>query len=288
MKFGTYFAYWEQEWDADFFPYISKVAELGFDVLEVCGAGLTELSDEELTALKDEASRCNVMLTACIGLAKELDVSSENEAVRKAGIAYMKKLLDKMALAGIGQIGGIIYAYWPVDYSEPVKKEAVRKISIESVRELADYAKEKDITLTLETVNRFEQFMFNDAAEATQFVKEVDRDNVKVMLDSFHMNIEEDGFYDPIVNTGKYLGHYHVGEANRKVPGKGHIPWDEIGRALKEIGYDGTVVMEPFVKMGGTVGSDIKVWRDMSDGADDKKLNEDIRESLKFLKSKLM
>lgn len=284
MKIGTYFAYWEKEWDVDFFPYISKAAGLGFDILEISGAGLADLPDDKVIALREEAKRCKIMLTACIGLPKEYNVSSEDEETRRNGIAYMKRLLDKMDLADIRQIGGIIYAYWPADYSLPVNKEKARAISIESVRELADYAKAYGITLTLETVNRFEQYLINDAAEATQYVKEIDRDNVKVMLDSFHMNIEEDSFYDAIVNTGEYLGHFHIGEANRKVPGKGRIPWEEISKALHDIHYDGTVVMEPFVCTGGTVGSDIKVWRDLSDHADLEKLDNDIAESCRFCK----
>lgn len=284
MKIGTYFAYWEKEWDVDFFPYIEKVAGLGFDILEISGGGLADLPDDKVIALKEEAKRCNIMLTACIGLPARYDVSSEDEETRQRGIAYMKKIFDKMELADIRQIGGIIYAYWPVDYSRPVRKEIAREISIRSVRELADYAKPKNITLTLETVNRFEQYLFNDAKEATQFVKDTDRDNVKVMLDSFHMNIEEDSFYDAIVSTGEYLGHFHIGEPNRKVPGKGRMPWEEIGRALHTIHYDGTVVMEPFVRMGGGVGSDIKVWRDLSDDADDAKLDSDIAESCRFCK----
>lgn len=284
MKIGTYFAYWEKEWDTDFFPYISKVSKLGFDILEIAGGGLADLPDDQVIRLRDEAERCNVTLTVCIGLPPQYDVSSENEEIRRAGIAYMKRLIDKTHLLGARQIGGIVYAYWPVDYSKPVSKAAVREISIRSVQELADYALPKDVTLTLETVNRFEQFLFNDAAEATQFVKDVNRDNVKVMLDSFHMNIEEDSFYDAIVSTGSYLGHFHIGEPNRKVPGKGRIPWDEIGRALRDIGYDGTVVMEPFVRPGGGVGADIKVWRDLSDNASDEKLDEDIAESCRFVR----
>ena len=161
MKIGTYFAYWEKEWDVDFFPNISKVADQGFDILEISGGGLADLPDDKVIALREEAKRCNIMLTACIGLPKEYDVSSENEETRQNGIAYMKKLLDKMELADIHQIGGIIYAYWPVDYSKPVHKEITRAIIIKSVRELADYAKPKGITLTLETVNRFEQYMVN-------------------------------------------------------------------------------------------------------------------------------
>lgn len=284
MKIGTYFAYWEKEWDTDFFPYISKVARLGFDILEIAGGGLADLPDDQVIRLRDEASRCNITLTVCIGLPAQYDVSSENEETRQAGVAYMKRLIDKTNLVGARQIGGIVYAYWPVDYSKPVNKAATREISIRSIQELADYALPKDVTLTLETVNRFEQFLFNDAAEATQFVKDVNRDNVKVMLDSFHMNIEEDSFYDAIVSTGSYLGHFHIGEPNRKVPGKGRIPWDEIGRALRDIGYDGTVVMEPFVRPGGGVGSDIKVWRDLSDNASDEKMDEDIAESCRFVR----
>lgn len=285
MKIGTYFAYWAKEWDVDFFPFIQKVADLGFDILEVAGGGLTSLPDEEILKLKEEAARCGIIFTVCIGLPKEYDVSSDDEKTRQSGIDYMKLLIDKTYLLGAKQIGGIIYAYWPVDYSKEIDKDSARQNSIKSIQELADYALEKDITLTLETVNRFEQFLFNDAAEALSFVKDVDRTNVKVMLDSFHMNIEEDNFYDPIVEVGSYLGHFHIGEANRKVPSeKGHIPWETIAKALHDINYDGTVVMEPFVRMGGGVGSDIKVWRDLSNGATDEDLDISIEESCKFIK----
>ena len=87
-----------------------------------------------------------------------------------------------------------------------------------------------------------------------------------------------------IRKTGDMLGHFHVGECNRKVPGKGRMPWAEMGCALRDIGYNECVVMEPFVRMGGGVGADVKVWRDLSGGADEAKLDEDIRESLVFLK----
>lgn len=284
MKFGTYFAYWEQEWEADYIKYCKKVADLGFDVLEVSGAGLMDMSDAQLAELKQAAADAGITLTGCIGLGKDYDVSSEDEEVRQRGLKFMKELIVRLNKVGIKLVGGIVYAYWPVDYARPVHKETVRKISIASVQELADFAKDYDVTMVLETVNRFEQFLFNDAAEAVQYVKDVNRDNVKVMLDCFHMNIEEDNLGDAIRATGKYLGHFHIGECNRKVPGKGHMPWAEMGKALNDIGYDGCVVMEPFVRPGGTVGSDIKVWRDLSDNADEAKLDADIAEALKFVR----
>lgn len=198
----------------------------------------------------------------------------------------MKKLFKQMEKADIHSIGGIIYAYWPCDYNRPFDKPRVREQSIKSVRELAGAAQDSGVTMMLETVNRFEQFLINSSEEAVQYVKDVGADNVRVMLDSFHMNIEEDHLGDAIRYAGKYLGHFHIGECNRKVPGKGHMPWDEMGKALNDIGYEGAVVMEPFVRMGGTVGSDIKVWRDISGDADDARLDEDIRQALVFVKGK--
>lgn len=80
------------------------------------------------------------------------------------------------------------------------------------------------------------------------------------------------------------LGHFHVGECNRRVPGKGRMPWFEIACALRDIAYDGPVVMEPFVRMGGQVGKDIHIWRDISRQANESDLDNDAADSLRFLK----
>ena len=96
------------------------------------------------------------------------------------------------------------------------------------------------------------------------------------------MNIEEDSFSAAIRAAGPLLGHFPTGENNRRVPGKGRLPWHEIGTALREIGYDRAVVMEPFVKMGGRVGADIKVWRDLSDNAGEAEMDEAARQALAF------
>lgn len=284
MKYGVYFAYWEDEWDVDFEKYVEKVKKLGFEILEVAALGLVHLPDEKLERLKNLAEEHGVILTAGIGLPKEYDVSSTDKTIRQNGITFMKKVMDAMHKAGIDRIGGTVYSYWPVDYSDPIEKKTARKHSIESIRELAEYARQYGITLLIETLNRFEQFLLNDAEEAVAYVKEVNKPNVKVMLDTFHMNIEEDNIPNAIRYTGEHLGHLHIGEANRKVPGKGSMPWKEIGQALKDIGYNDYVVMEPFVKTGGQVGQDIKVWRDLSGNATDEQLDRELAESLKFVK----
>lgn len=284
MTFGIYYAYWEKEWKADYACYCNKAAALGFDVLEVAAGGLLEMSADELVKLRKEAEKNNITLTACIGLPVEYDLASDDTAVRKNGLEYMNRIFRAMNVAGITKLGGIIYAYWPCDYKRPFNKARACANSVESVRVAAKGAAEYNITLMLEIVNRFEHFLLNTAAEGVVFLEKVNMPNVKLLLDCFHMNIEEDSLGQAIRFAGKHLGHLHIGECNRKVPGKGHMPWQDVGIALRDIGFDESVVMEPFVRMGGTVGSDIKVWRDISEGADDDKIDADLGKSLQFIR----
>jgi D-psicose/D-tagatose/L-ribulose 3-epimerase len=288
MKFGTYFAYWEQEWSADYIQYCSRVSNLGFDILEIAASALPDMNRYQLAELRDTARNNNVSLTSCIGMPSHLDVASEDESTRRKGIDFLKRILENMDMIDSRILGGIIYAYWPCDFNKPFNKPKAWENSLKSIRELAVTATDYGITLTVEVVNRFEQFLINDAKEAVDFVRQTGSNAVKIMLDSFHMNIEEDNIGDSIRYAGPYLGHFHIGENNRKVPGKGHMPWAEIGQALRDINYNAGVVMEPFVRVGGTVGDDIKVFRDLSDGADDKGLDDDIRQSLIFVKNQFL
>ncbi len=93
-----------------------------------------------------------------------------------------------------------------------------------------------------------------------RFVKEVGCPNVEVMLDTFHMNIEEQSIAGAIRHAGSLLGHFHTGECNRMVPGQGRMPWREIGEALRDIGYQGYVVMEPFINRGGGRSGEISMY----------------------------
>jgi D-psicose/D-tagatose/L-ribulose 3-epimerase len=98
------------------------------------------------------------------------------------------------------------------------------------------------------------------------------------------MNIEEDSFEQAIITAGNMLGHFHVGETNRKPPGRGRIPWDEVMGALDKVSYKGPIVMEPFLMPGGTVGRDIRVYRDILKGAN---LDEEARIACAFIRSRI-
>ncbi|MCC8166651.1 MAG: sugar phosphate isomerase/epimerase [Planctomycetes bacterium] len=288
MKFGTYFAYWEQEWRGDYVAYAKKVARLGFDILEISAAGLMNMDDNAIQTMRKTAADVGICLTAGLGFPADADMSSADPAVRQRGLDLMRKMLPLLEKTGIDRVGGVIFASWPYDYNIPFDKPAAWARSVESMKTAADIARDHGVTLLAEVVNRFEHFLVNTSEEAVRFVQDIDKPNVKVMLDTFHMNIEEDFLGDAIRHAGPLLGHLHIGECNRKVPGQGHMPWDDIAEGLRDIGYDQAVVMEPFVRMGGTVGHEIKVWHDLSDNGDDAKLDADIAAALKFVKEKFV
>lgn len=284
MKYGIYYAFWEHRWGVDYLPYVPKVKKLGFDCLEVSAASFPETSIEEMKQLKQAAEDNGILLTAGYGPQADEDVASDDPAVVENGLKMYRNRFEKMEAAGIRYIGGALYTYWPVDYSKPVDKPATRARAVEGTARAARIAQEYGITIGLEVMNRFEGYLINTAQECVDFIHDVGEDNVKVMLDTFHMNIEEDSFRQAILTAGELLGHLHVGEANRRLPGQGRLPWDEIGGALQEIGYDGTVVMEPFIMEGGQIGQEVKVWRDLSAGATVAQMDQMAADSVRFLR----
>ena len=285
MKYGIYYAYWEKEWGGQFVPYVEKCKRLGFDVLEVaCGAFHLE-DDRFFRELRAAADANGMILTGGYGPRPEHNLASRDEAAVEKAFDFYADIFRKMEIAGIDRIGGALYSYWPVDFSAPMDKPGDTARSIARMQRLADMAADHGIMLCMESLNRSEGYMINEAYEAIDYVKAVDRPNVKVMLDTFHMNIEEDSLTDAIRQAGPLLGHFHVGEANRRCPRPGgRFDWAEIGQALKQINYGGYVVMEPFVTMGGQVGKDISIWRDLSHGATEERLDQDAAASVAYLR----
>lgn len=285
MKYGIYYAYWEKEWGGQFVPYVEKCRRLGFDALEVaCGAFHLE-NDSFFKELRAAADDNGMILTGGYGPRPEHNLASKDEAAVEKAFGFYADIFRKMEIAGIDRIGGALYSYWPVDFSAPMDKAGDTERSIARMQRLADMAADHGIMLGMESLNRFEGYMINECYECIDYVKAVDRPNVKVMLDTFHMNIEEDSITEAIRKAGPLLGHFHVGEANRRCPGPGgRFDWAEIGNVLKEINYDGYVVMEPFVTMGGQVGKDISIWRDMSHGATEEMLDNDAAASVAYLR----
>lgn len=285
-KIGIYYAYWCKDWDTDFSYYASKVSRLGFNIFEVNADAIMNMSDTARQNLKDLVKKENLEMTFCMGLANKYDISVADESIRRRGIEYLKRIIEMVSKMSGKKLSGILYAAWnPVLPKGDFNKAAFTERSVESMKEVIKTAKNSGVYCNVEVVNRFEQFILNTCEEAVDYVNMVNSPNIKVLLDTYHMNIEEDSIEEAIIKAGNKLGHLHIGENNRKPPGQGgHIPWDEVICAIKKINYEGNIVMEPFIMPGGEVGRDIKVWRDMSIGID---FDEKAKEALTFIKEKL-
>jgi D-psicose/D-tagatose/L-ribulose 3-epimerase len=285
-KIGIYYAYWVQNWDADFVPFVEKAAHLGFDILEVNSGTVTNMANKERDRLKEAAKANNIELTYCIGLTKEYDIASEDKAIRNDGINFLKRQAEMLKYMGSQKLGGIIYGSWPGKLpAGAFDKRPFFERSAASMKEAIMVAEDCGVYFNVEVVNRFEQYLLNTCDEAMEYIDAVGSSNLKILLDTFHMNIEEESFAGAIKKAGSQLGHFHLGETNRRLPGQGRMPWDEIFKALHDINYTGTISMEPFLKPGGEVGRDIHVFRDLSDKTED--LDSGAKKALEFVRKKI-
>lgn len=287
MLYGIYNAYWTHEWATDYEHYIKKVKSLGFDVLEIaCHNLMKEYGDDDnkLRELKKCADDNGIVLTAGFGPTKTANLSSEDPEVVKRATDFFSVILPKLEILDCHILGGGLYSYWPLDPTLPMDKEKDTDRAVKNMKVVAKMAEDHGVVLGMEVLNRYEGYMMCTAKEGLEFIRRVDSPSCKVMLDTFHMSIEEDDMAAAIRLAGKDLCHLHLGEQNRQVPGKGFLPWREIGAALRDINYQGSAVMEPFVMAGGTVGSEIKVWRDIIDDTSEERLDLDARRSVEFLR----
>lgn len=286
-KLGIFMNFWEKNWDADHKKYIKKVAEIGFDILEFQAQPLLEMSREHMRELVLLAEECGIELTYSLGLDRNYDVSSLDEKVRLGGVDYLKRIVERIGFMGGTLLSGVSYAGWGTPDNFNGDKRPYWENSIKSMKEIIKTAENCGVTYCVEAVNRFETCLINTAEEALKYVDEVGSPNIGVLLDTYHMNIEENNIGDAIRLAGNKLTSFHTGENNRTAPGRGHLNWDEIFGALSEIGYKGRIVSEPFVMQGGEVGRDIHVYRDLLDNPFEKRIDEEAKYLLNFEKSML-
>lgn len=291
MKFGMGHAYWGTTWECDLKKYAAvakKLADMGFDMYEVTADHIYRMNAKELVELDAIGKEYGLTLSTNSGPAKQYDLSSADDKIRQNGLDYFKQIVKNMSMIHSPVLAGAIYSFWPCDFLE-TDKEAAWERSIPLLRELGTFAEDYGIECSLEILNRNETYILTDTKEAMDYCERIGKKNVNLLIDTYHANIEEDNMLDAFRLAGDRLGHVHVGENNRKLPGMNcSIDWAGLGKVLREINYDKGVVMEPFLLKGGEVGHDIRVWRDLSNGADEAKMDEYLKTSLEFLKKNFL
>lgn len=278
MKYAIHSLLWTERFDVEPEPVVKKAKAFGFDGIEfyVSPTQIDTFDKERVgRALRDAELEC----IGCTCLDRETDVTSPNEATRKRGISYLEKAAELVSDLGGKLVTGVTYGAWG-KLTGTGRTEDEWNRSVESLREACRLVRGRRVTFGVEPANRFETYFLNIAADAVRLVKEVGEPNVGVHLDTFHMNMEEKNFYDPIVTTGELLCHMHCCENDRGVAGTGHVDWEAVFRALSKIGYDKWITLESFTPDIKSVAASTAIWRQIAPSADS--LASD---GLKFLKS---
>ncbi len=242
-------------WNTDIAPFLTALAGGGFDGVEL---SLFEMDTQGLKRVAHAIQNNGLKLSFGTGVGADTDISSTDKRVRMAGITYLKQCIDYAQDFGAEHINGVLYAPWfAFDFA---RLEERRQWSAQSLCEIAEYACEKDVLLNLEVLNRFESDFFNTLDQGSMFLKRIDSPNVRLLADTFHMNIEEDDIAETLLTNFDVVGSLHVCENHRGVPGTGHIPWEDVLGGLKKKGYDGWLTIESFVRSGTQVGNALRIW----------------------------
>ncbi len=271
-KIGLHIGYW---WgtgeEKDIFRLLDLTHEAELDVIEMNPAWLLQMSDEECKRFVDKMQEYDMSATLNGGLDATNDIASDSEKVRRAGITYCKEVLEKMPELGLKVWSGCNYSEWlrapkPENDAQEEKKRALGHC-LESMKEIIKVSEAVEVDYCFEVLNRFEQFLFNTSEEAVAFAETVGSPRAKVLLDTYHMNIEENDPTDAIAYACLHsrLGHIHVGESNRRIPGVGGtvMDWNAFAKALNRNEYEGVLVMEPFVLTSAHNAKRTRVWRDL-------------------------
>lgn len=277
MNFGINTLLFEAPFTMQSVHWLPIFKNWGFDSVELAVMGP---SDFDPAAMKSELDKNGLICGSLCGIwGLDRDLRGTPEA-QKASLDYSRKMIDYCVVLGCPTLMGPIYS--AVGRSEPVpEKEKKRqwKTVVSNLRKIANYAEKHEVDIAMEPLNRFESDFINTCDQAIQMIEDVGSPALKVQLDTFHMNIEEKSSPDAIRKAGSLLGHFHACGSDRGTPGGDHIDWKGIAKALKEVGYDKSIVIESFTPNIEAIAAATKIWRAIEPSRDSIAID-----GLKFLK----
>ena len=281
MKFGVNCWVWSSPVTTEVLKELaSKVASMGFDQIEIPIEGIGDLDYVEGAAIIKDHS---LAVSVCAAMGPDRDLIHEDEGIQKNGMAYIRHCIDGAATLGATNIVGPIYSAVGRCWQQtPDERARDVDLLVSNLGELAHYAHEHGTVLGIEPLNRFETSFINIAPQIIEIVDRIDSDSCGIMLDTFHMNIEEKSLGEAIRQTGQRLIHFHACENDRGAPGTGNVQWEDVAQGLRDINYDGPVVIESFTDKVKTIARAAAIWRPFEPSQDDL-----ARDGLAFLKQLL-
>jgi D-psicose/D-tagatose/L-ribulose 3-epimerase len=275
MKFGMNLLLWSGELNDGLLPVLEMLKKQGYDGIELPLFNL----DLDYAAWGKRLDDLGLARTAVTIRISGNNPISEDSQERKQGIEMTQQALDCCAAVGATHLVGPYHsALGHFSGSGPTPDEW--KWGVDSMRKVAEHAAKTNVILGVECLNRFETYLLNSHADAAKFAREVNHPNCKVMYDTFHANIEEKSIPDAIRACADVLCHVHISENDRSTPGKGNIRWKENFDTLKEVGYDGWLMIEAFGLALPEIAAATKIWRRMYDSEE-----QLARDGLAFMKA---
>jgi D-psicose/D-tagatose/L-ribulose 3-epimerase len=262
IKFGASLLSWVTPvWTPEAGRYaIEKTARAGFDLIEILLPPSMEFNAKEVKRqLKDH----RLEVVCSLNLPKEAHIAFYPEVAEK----LMKQAVDKTSELETDFLGGVLHGGIGVFSENPLTDEEAEIIT-QVWSQVADYAQEKGVNIGIEPINRYETYVCNTAENVLDLILKTGKDNLYLHLDTFHMNIEENNFYDPVVLAGKKLKHIHMTESHRGMPGEGTVNWNQLFAALKEIDFKGNLVLENFSSSVPGMQQMVSLWQKSPHDAD--------------------
>ena len=236
-----------------------RVKAMGFDWIEVPLESLDDLNYSEGAKIIADNG---LGVSTCAAMGPDRDLIHPDPAIQKNGMEYIRGCIDAThTLGGTNLVGPIYSAVGRVWQQTPEERAKDVDLLVKNLGQLARYAGEWDVVMGIEPLNRFETSFINLASQAIEVIDRVNHPSCQIMLDTFHMNIEEKSLGDAIRATGSRLCHLHTCENDRGAPGSGNVNWDDVKQALRDIGYDGPVVIELFTNKVKSIARAAAIWR---------------------------
>ncbi len=264
MKFGVNTLIWSGSFEPDLYPF-AALKEAGVDGIEI---PVFVPADLDAAAVRRTCEREGMSVHFCSVNPDGMNPISDDAAVRDRTLQHWKTVIRTAADAGADQIAGPTYA--PVGHLPGRRRNDDEwKRGVEFHQALADDLTDANATMAVEPLNRFETYFLNTAADAYRFVDEIGCERVGILLDTFHQNIEDKDVPDAYRTCGQHLMHVHTCENDRGTPGSGHVDWEGVMAAIKEVGYDRWLTIESFNSHIPELSAATAIWRDLADSMDD-------------------
>lgn len=259
MKTSMNLLLWTTHVTSEHFPLLGRLKETGFDGVEV---PIFEGDANHYRTIARELKNQGLSCTAVTVVGPEANPISPDPRVRQAALARHKWTIEMSAILGVEILCGPYHSPLAVFTGMgPTADE--KKRAAEVLRQSAEEAKKANVMLAIEYLNRFECYFLTTGAQARELVQQVNHSHFKTMFDSFHANIEEKNSAQCIKDLAGHFVHVHISESDRGTPGTGQVHWDEVFRALREVKYDGWLVLEAFGRALPALAAATRVWRDL-------------------------